>query len=104
MTPSFWRMLQDEAPRALALCLDYFQLHYGGPATEQLLRPRAVLAYLQTQGYQLTITQFGIPNRDDWYFEIHLHGEFLVHQRGYRSKELALQVAVQAVFVSIEAS
>jgi len=104
MHTQFWRTLQVEAPRALALCLDYFQQHYPGQASAQLLHPKSVLNYLHTQGYQLDISQFGIPNRQDWYYEVIADGKLLQHQRGFPTQALATQAAFRYTFLALEAA
>lgn len=103
MSKQFWRVLQAEAPRALALCLAYFQERYPSPASAQLLVSKSVTDYLSQQGYDLQISQFGIPNRQDWYYEIHTGPQLLRHQRGFASRELATQAAFRFAFLHLEA-
>ena len=102
MSKQFWRALQLEAPGALALCLDYFQQRYPGSASEQLLYSKSVISYLQTQGYTILVRQFGIPNRKDWYYEVHTNRQLLQHQRGFASRILAIQAAFRFTFLILE--
>jgi hypothetical protein len=103
MSKQFWRVLQAEAPRALALCLAHFQERYPGSASAQLLATKPVIDYLYQQGYSLQISQFGIPNRQDWYYEVHTGPQLLRHQRGFASRTLATQAAFRFAFLHLEA-
>lgn len=97
-----WMELQSEAPLAVNTCLNYFQDRYMGNWRTKILDPGAVFTYLQTVGFEITVSTFGIPNRSDWYCEVYYQGQLLKHERDFISFELAALEAITTAFGELE--
>lgn len=94
--------LREEAPCAVGACLLYFQDRYMGQSSIKMTDPKAVIAYLQTQAYEIKVIQFGLPNRQDWYYEVTQAGNLLQHARGFASYKVAATAAIRFVFLKLE--
>ena len=94
--------LQEEAPFSVNACLRYFQERYMGNWQLKILQEEAVFAYLSSKGYEVTVSTFGVPNRSDWYFEIHREETLLKHERNFTSAELAALQAITFAFMELE--
>ncbi len=97
-----WEDLLEEAPVAVNACLRYFQERYMGNWQLKILRADAIFAYLNTKGYEVTVSTFGVPNRTDWYYEIHREETLLKHERNFVSAELAALQAITFTFLELE--
>ena len=102
MNKQHWMELREEAPCAVGACLLYFQDRYLGQWALKMTNPKAVIAYLKTQAYEVRITQFGLPNRKDWYYEITHAGDLLQHARGFPTYQAAATEAIRFVFIELE--
>lgn len=102
MSETEWQELQEEAPLAVNACLLYFQERYMGLWRSRLMEEAAVLTYLSGKDFELSVSNFGLPNRRDWYYEIHRENRLFQHERGFATYELAAQAAIKAVFAVLE--
>ena len=102
MNKQYWMELREDAPYAVAACLLYFQERYIGRWATKITTPEAVIAYLQTRAYDVRITQFQLPNRQDWYYDIYHAGELVQHARGFVSYQAAAATAIQLAFIALE--
>ncbi len=98
-----WMELQEEAPLAAAACLHYFQDRHLNWKSK-MLEPDAILSYLQTKGFEITVSTFGIPNRNDWYCEVFYGDKLIKHERDFTSYELAATEAIVTAFLELEKS
>ena len=97
-----WMELQAEAPLTVNACLHYFQDRYMGDWRSRILEPDAIFAYLQTKGFEIRVSTFGIPNRSDWYCEVYRDGQLIKHERDYKKYDLAAMDAIMTAFVELE--
>lgn len=97
-----WTELLEEAPVAVKTCLIYFQERYPGNWRAKLLDTGAVLTYLSTRNFEITVATFGIPNREDWYYEVLFQGNLLKHERNFTAYELAADEAMITAFLKLE--
>ncbi|MCB0641434.1 MAG: hypothetical protein KDC44_07325 [Phaeodactylibacter sp.] len=101
MSETVWQELLEEAPLAVRACLHYFQAHFLA-WQPKLLEERAMLHYLATQGFEVRIATFGVPNRKDWYLEVYREEALLRHERNFADRALALEAAIRLVFQELE--
>lgn len=102
MKEQSWMGLLEEAPVAVQTCLIYFQERYPGSWRMKLLNTEAVLTYLRTKDFEITVATFGIPNRQDWYCEVAFQGNLLKHERNFINYELAAEAAIFFAFQKLE--
>lgn len=101
MSETVWQELQEEAPLAVYACLHYFQARYLAWQSK-LLEEQAIVHYLSAKGFEIHISTFGVPNRQDWYFEIRRQEELFRHERNFTCYELAAEAAIRLVFLELE--
>lgn len=94
--------LREDAPCAVAACLLYFQERYIGHWSRKITQPQAIVAYLQTQGFELTVTQYELPNRKDWYYELYAADQLVQHARNFTSYQEAAAEAIRIAFLKLE--
>lgn len=102
MKEQSWMELLEEAPVAVQSCLIYFQERYSGHWRAKLLDTQAVLTYLSTKDLDITVATFGIPNRQDWYYELTFREKLLQHERNFATYELAADQAISFAFRKLE--
>lgn len=101
MREQTWAELQEEAPLAVNACVHYFKDRYANWRAK-MLEIDAILLYLQTKDIELIIATFGIPNRQDWYYELFVEGNLLRHEREFHTYELAAMTAILLAFSILE--
>ncbi|MCB0633837.1 MAG: hypothetical protein KDD15_29100 [Lewinella sp.] len=97
-----WMELLEEAPVAVQSCVLYFQERYPGSWQAKLLDSDAILRYLDSKDFEITVATFGIPNRQDWFCEVIFQGTLLKHERNFATYELAADEAIITAFRKLE--
>lgn len=96
-----WVALQAEAPFAVNACLHYFQYRYGNWRSK-IMEVDAIFTYLGSRGFEITVSTFGIPNRKDWYCEVYFQESLLLHERDFKTFQLAAFEAITIAFIALE--
>jgi hypothetical protein len=99
---ALWLELREEAPLSVNACLQYFQDRYMGHWRSKILEVDLVFSYLETKGFEITVRQWGIPGRRDWYYEINREHRRFAEDRGFESFELAAEEVIRCVFLILE--
>ena len=62
----------------------------------------AIFTYLSSRGFEITVSTFGIPNRKDWYCEVYFQENLLIHERDFKTYQLAATTAISTAFIELE--